>query len=101
MLLFELGADVHVALPNYRRLFCIDARKLASNALRKYKTHNGLLWAFDQAMQFHRLPKKVKARTVARIMTEAAGQFNHAVTAERYFELYERMLSRPLVAGHQ
>ena len=35
--LFELGADVHVALPNYRRLFQIDVSKLSNRALRRYK----------------------------------------------------------------
>ena len=36
--LFELGADVHVALPNYRRLFQIDISKLSGRALRRYKS---------------------------------------------------------------
>ena len=39
--------------------------------------------------------KKVQ---IGRIMQESAGTFNHAVTARRYIELYERMLQRPLVS---
>lgn len=35
--LFELGADVHVALPHYRRMFHMDVGRLISNELRVYK----------------------------------------------------------------
>ncbi len=35
--LFELGADVHVALPNYRRMFHMDVFNLVSRELRLYK----------------------------------------------------------------
>lgn len=34
--LFELGADVHVALPNYRRMFQGDVFNLHERELRKY-----------------------------------------------------------------
>ncbi|MBN2449751.1 MAG: glycogen/starch synthase [Lentisphaeria bacterium] len=34
--LFQLGADVHVALPHYRRMFHVDVDKLISNELRIY-----------------------------------------------------------------
>ncbi len=34
--LFDLGADVHVALPHYRRMFHVDAAQLVSNELRVY-----------------------------------------------------------------
>jgi len=34
--LFELGADVHVALPHYRRMFSIDAGRLINEELRVY-----------------------------------------------------------------
>lgn len=34
--LFDLGADVHVALPNYRRMFHMDIFQLHSNELRMY-----------------------------------------------------------------
>jgi len=36
--LFALGADVHVALPHYRRMFHIDVGKLINDELRVYKT---------------------------------------------------------------
>lgn len=35
--LFDLGADVHVALPNYQRMFNIDVNKLHSDQLRILK----------------------------------------------------------------
>jgi len=34
--LFDLGADVHVALPHYRRMFHVDAGQLISDELRVY-----------------------------------------------------------------
>ena len=36
--LFELGADVHVALPHYRRMFHMDVGRLISNELRVYQS---------------------------------------------------------------
>ena len=36
--LFELGADVHVALPHYRRMFHVDVGKLISEELRVYQS---------------------------------------------------------------
>ena len=37
--LFDLGADVHVALPHYRRMFHVETGQLVAEELRKYKTH--------------------------------------------------------------
>ncbi|MBO5821712.1 MAG: glycogen/starch synthase, partial [Lentisphaeria bacterium] len=37
--LYELGADIHVALPHYRRMFHIDVSKLISDELRVYMNH--------------------------------------------------------------
>ena len=37
--LYELGADVHVALPHYRRMFHVETGQLVAEELRKYKTH--------------------------------------------------------------
>jgi len=37
--LYELGADVHVALPHYRRMFHVETAQLVSSELRKYKSH--------------------------------------------------------------
>ena len=37
--LYELGADVHVALPHYRRMFHEETAQLVSDELRKYKRH--------------------------------------------------------------
>lgn len=36
--LFDLGADVHVALPHYRRMFHIDIGKFINDELRVYKS---------------------------------------------------------------
>lgn len=53
----------------------------------------GLAWAVDQAMQFHTLPQKTKAAQIERIMVESAAQFSHTVTAERYINIYKRLLN--------
>ena len=37
--LFRQGADVHVTLPHYRRMFHVDVGKLISNELRVYQSH--------------------------------------------------------------
>ncbi len=37
--LFRQGADVHVALPHYRRMFHVDVGKLISDELRVYMNH--------------------------------------------------------------
>ncbi len=37
--LYRRGADVHVALPHYRRMFHVDVGKLISNELRVYLSH--------------------------------------------------------------
>ena len=37
--LFKQGADVHVALPHYRRMFHIDVGKLINSELLVYKSH--------------------------------------------------------------
>lgn len=57
----------------------------------------GLRWAIGEAMRFYRLPPDVKGAQIARIMRESVEQFSHTVTAQRYFEIYEKMLKRPLV----
>jgi starch synthase len=57
----------------------------------------GLRWAMGQAMEFHGLPPDLRRAQVARVMTQAAARFNFDVTARGYFDLYERMLQRPLL----
>ena len=37
--LYRQGADVHVALPNYRRMFNVDVGKFIGNELKMYLTH--------------------------------------------------------------
>jgi len=57
----------------------------------------GLFWAMDQAMAFWAQPAEVRAREVARIMTESRTRFSHETCAREYITLYEKMLNRPLV----
>ncbi len=58
---------------------------------------NGLAWAIDQAMEFYRLPATTKETQIQRIMEESVHRFSHNETAKHYFQIYERMLERPLV----
>jgi len=64
-----------------------------------FETHDsaGLRWAVDEAMRFHALPAQRRAEEIERIMLESRKTFSHEVTAERYFDIYEEMLDRPLV----
>ncbi len=57
----------------------------------------GLYWAMDRAMDFYRLPAEVKNAEIARIMRDAKRRFTHEVTAQKYMDIYESMLHRPLV----
>jgi starch synthase/alpha-amylase len=57
----------------------------------------GLRWAIDQAMAFYRLPAAIKRPQIARIMRDGAARFNHPVCARQYFDIYERMLHRPII----
>jgi starch synthase/alpha-amylase len=59
----------------------------------------GLLWAMDQAMDFHNAPAQMRGKQIQRIMQESAETFNHDVTARQYIKLYEKMLERPLIAA--
>lgn len=59
--------------------------------------YNGLRWAIDEAMKFHRLPAEAKAVQISRIMTESTGTFSLAAQARQYVAIYENMLQRPLI----
>ncbi len=58
---------------------------------------NGLRWAIDEAIRFYRLTPEIRDTNIRRIMQEAVESFTHAVNAQRYIDLYERMLERPLI----
>ncbi len=58
---------------------------------------NGLFWAMERAMDFHRLPPDVRNRQISRIMRDSIARFNHQETAQQYFDIYESMLNRPIV----
>lgn len=60
---------------------------------------NGLFWAMDRAMDFYGRDAGEKEVQIARIMRESLSRFNHAACAKEYINLYEKMLSRPLVKG--
>ena len=64
-----------------------------------FKTYDsgGLFWAIQQAMSFYHLPAPARSRQISRIMTEAAGTFNHEVTARQYIDLYQKLLRRPVI----
>lgn len=66
--LYRQGADVHVALPDYRSIFT-----------------------------GHLPPLIRRKRQINRIMLQSAATFNHQVTAQHYIDLYEKMLRRPLI----
>ncbi|MFI4910031.1 MAG: glycogen synthase [Sedimentisphaeraceae bacterium JB056] len=57
----------------------------------------GLNWAIDSAMEFYKLDDDVKLPQIKRVMEDAASQFNHSVTAQKYIDVYEQMLQRPLL----
>lgn len=63
---------------------------------RNYDT-NGLRWAIDQAMHFHKLPEEERSAVVSRVMSEGLARFNHEVCAQEYVNIYENMLKRPLI----
>ncbi|MEI6809922.1 MAG: glycogen/starch synthase [bacterium] len=58
---------------------------------------NGLRWAIDEAMKFHRLPADIKATHLSRIITESATAFSLPAQARQYVSIYENMLHRPLI----
>jgi starch synthase/alpha-amylase len=58
---------------------------------------NGLEWATREAMRFFNQPATIRAAQIERIMIQSAAAFNHAVTAQNYIDLYEKMLQRPLI----
>lgn len=56
----------------------------------------GFRWAIDQAVAFYRRDPEFRAREVARVMRDGKERFNHQATARQYFDIYEKMLRRPL-----
>ena len=63
----------------------------------RFYDSQGLRWAVDEAMRFHRQPESVRRDNLVRIMIDAKDRFNHDVTANSYIRLYEQMLQRPLI----
>lgn len=65
-------------------------------AFRVYNSR-GLRWAIEQAVLFYHQPEQERNQHITRIMQQSADRFNHRVTAQEYFDLYEKMLMRPLI----
>lgn len=57
----------------------------------------GFRWAIDQAMAFYGRPKNEREGQIARVMREGKERFNYETTARQYFDIYEKMLRRPLI----
>ncbi len=59
-----------------------------------FEVHDGagLRWAIDQAMQFYRLPREMRETQLRRIMSQSRHQFNQAKTAEKYIDIYRKLL---------
>lgn len=78
----------------------LDPRAATGNGfLFKDYDSNGLAWAIEQAVLFHKMSEAVRRAQIARIMAEAAVRFTHGATAASYIRLYEQMLARPLLAS--
>lgn len=77
----------------------LDLEKNTGNGfVFKHHDSKGLWWAIEQAIRFYEMPAIVKNPQIKRIMIQSAKSFNHDVTAQRYIDLYEKMLDRPLFA---
>ena len=57
----------------------------------------GLFWAIQQAVSFYHLPTHARSGQISRIMAEAAGSFNHEVTACHCIDLYQKLLRHPVI----
>jgi starch synthase/alpha-amylase len=64
----------------------------------RYFDVEGLLWAVGRAIDFSRRFTAARTRQVRRVMTESRVGCDPGDTADRYIDLYERMLQRPM--GH-
>lgn len=57
----------------------------------------GLRWAIDEAMRFYARDGEFREREITRVMNQSRQQFNHEAVAQKYVQIYEDMLARPLV----
>jgi len=89
---------VHATGGLYDTVRPLDAEHALGNGFcfEDYGTQ-GFRWAIDRAMDFHALPEETRERELRRIMQQSAREFSHKEVARRYIEIYEQMLSRPLV----
>lgn len=76
----------------------LDAHASSGNGfLFEHYDSGGLRWGIDRAMDFFRMPWKLREREIRRIMRESKNEYSHARVARSYMDLYEAMLARPLV----
>jgi ADP-glucose type glycogen/starch synthase len=52
---------------------------------------NGLRWAIDQAMAFHRFPEHIREAAVSRIMRESSGLFSAGAMSGEYSAIYRKL----------
>ncbi len=89
---------VHSTGGLYDTVHPLNVEQSVGNGFRfEHYSSDGLRWAMDQAMEFHRLPREVRERETRRVMNESAKEFSHKEVARRYIAIYEKMLERPLV----
>ena len=82
----------------YDTIHPMDIENDAGNGFRFDNYDPGALrWGVDCAMDFHALPAEIKDPHIRRVMKESAKDFSHEEVARRYIEIYEQMLTRPLV----
>ena len=58
----------------------------------------GLRWAIDRAMDFHRLDAPARAVQIARVMEEGSSVFNYRANATSYIDLYEGVLGESVIS---
>ena len=53
----------------------------------------GFEYAVSEAIKFYNLPDDVKYRNIKRIMKESPEKFSMQKTAEKYMEIYDRLIA--------
>lgn len=70
-------------------IFPLDpATDTGNGFLFEHHDSEGLRWAIDRALDFHRLPAESKARIIQRVMSEADVNFRPSAMTDQYLELY-------------
>ncbi len=56
----------------------------------------GLEYGLIEALEFYKLPLEIREKQIRRIMTEAEQDFSLAATAQKYMEIYDRLIEDSL-----